>query len=483
MKKRLLVILLAAAVLFTFMPVMASAGTPHTWDSTHTYYYNSNGDPIKDCWFIINGVTYHFRSDGKVDKGWFYTNGGEKCFYGDPNTGAQVTGWKKIGGYWYYFARANGNSEDGQYYEIGCMYDHGAAKISGKWYYFGKKGNASKWGKLQYGWIKDGSDWYYGDPDKDGQLVTGWKKIGGKWYYFETASENYYCIGQMYEDGPFTISKSGKPYVYFFSKDGDLRSGWIRDPNYSNVWYYADPDRDCQLITGWKKIDGCWYYFNDPNYYMYADTIMEIGSKYYAFDKNGKLHDSTGWVKLTAGWVYTDSNGIAASGWKKIGGEWYYFYAPGYMAAENWTSDSKGTCWMDKDGHITKGKWIKTGGEWYYLKPNGYRAENQWVRDSIGWMYVDEYGLIKKNQWWFDYDEMEWYFLKENGYMACNEWAEDAIGKQWMGKDGKIVKNQLVQYNGSTYYVDEEGYMVTDQIVTINGIQYYFGPDGRMAAG
>ena len=131
MRRKLLVVLLAMAVLFTFMPLTAYANTPENgWDDTHTYYY-VDGTMLTDAWRQIeeNGVeSWHFfGSDGKVKKGWFKEY--DEYYYGDPSTGALWLGWKKIGGYWYYFAPT-----DNEYYDEGGMYDQGVMQINGKWY-------------------------------------------------------------------------------------------------------------------------------------------------------------------------------------------------------------------------------------------------------------------------------------------------------------------------------------------------------------
>ena len=107
-----------------------------------------------------------------------------------------------------------------------------------------------------------------------------------------------------------------------------------------------------------------------------------------------------------------------APGWHKDdAGEWHYYNADGTMLTEGWAKDSKGWCYLDADGNITKGKWIKdTNGEWYYLKANGYMAANEWAKDSKGWMYMDSSGKITKSKW-VKYNG-SWYYLKADGYMA-----------------------------------------------------------------
>ena len=76
----------------------------------------------------------------------------------------------------------------------------------------------------------------------------------------------------------------------------------------------------------------------------------------------------------------------------------------------------------------------------HYLKANGYMAANEWTKDSKGWMWMAGSGKITKSKW--IQDKGEWYYLKANGYMAANEWAEDSTNWYWMGANGKIASTQ-----------------------------------------
>ena len=448
MKKRLLAMVLSVALVLAFMPVVALAGRDEGWDESHTHYWYYSEMVTDEMFKVIEDKGYYyFQHDGTVKKGWILHNG--RYYYGDPDKGGKLAlGWKKIRGYWYYFAPQYGNSENGNLYYEGEMYGDGPDKINGKWYYFGKSDNATKWGKLQYKWIKEKDEyghviWYYGDPDKDGQMAAGWKKIDGKWYYFEKELGDYYNYGTMYAGGVFKIDD----HFYYLSDSGALKTGWIKETfSYTDadgdtfaydIWYYGDPAKDSQLAEAWKKIDGKWYYFDDGSFCeMVANMTYEITGKTYAFNRNGSLHEKAGWVDLyeewtdkngkkqkESWWVYTDNKGIATIGWKKIGGYWYYFDLGGYMVSDDWASDSAGTCWMDSNGRITKDKWIKYEGNWYYLKANGYRAEDEWAKDSKGWLYMDE--------------------------------------------TGRITVDEVITYKGNQYYVGDDGYMVVNKEFTV----------------
>lgn len=78
-------------------------------------------------------------------------------------------------------------------------------------------------------------------------------------------------------------------------------------------------------VSGWKKIDGKWYYFNE-------DKIM-----------------FTGWLKDNQKWYNLSSDGTMNTGWKKIDGKWYHF---------------------NEDGSMSIG-WINDSGSWYFTNSSG----------------------------------------------------------------------------------------------------------------
>ena len=308
------------------------------------YYYLSSGKrasgwaKIKGIWYYfddymysggihyIDDDCYWFSNSGAMITGWYKDSDGD-WYYFLPS-GKRASGWAKIKGIWYYFGSYM--YSDGEYYidnayyrfnKSGAMFTGwykdsdgdwnyylssgkmatGWQKISGKWYYFGKYGwmekdcieiiggkgyKFAKSGYLMYanttGWVKiyDGNgnlDYAY-YVSSGGALAVGWKKIGGKWYYFDT----YNCEMEN-DEWPETINNKG----YFFRSNGVMQGeagGWIKRDDY--YWYYAN--KGGSLVTGWKKINGKWYYFDaDGGYYMYRGGTYKINQKSYTFDDNG----------------------------------------------------------------------------------------------------------------------------------------------------------------------------------------------------
>ncbi len=87
-------------------------------------------------------------------------------------------GWKLIDGNWCYF-KEDGVLVTNTWYQL--LY-----KETNEWYYFNEKGY------MVTGWLKEGENWYYLNPQSDGtqgKMYTGWQLIDEKWYYFNEVSD------------------------------------------------------------------------------------------------------------------------------------------------------------------------------------------------------------------------------------------------------------------------------------------------------
>lgn len=124
-------------------------------------------------------------------------------------------------------------------------------------------------------------------------------------------------------------------------------------------------------------------------------------------------------------------NGVKATGWKLIGGSWYYFYSNGTMATG----------------------WVKNGGKWYYLKSSGEMA--------TGWNLIDG----------------SWYLLYADGAMATG-WAKNGGKWYYLKPSGAMVTGWL-ELDGKKYYLSSSGAMVTGK-VTIGGKEYNFSDSGAL---
>lgn len=102
----------------------------------------------------------------------------------------------------------------------------------------------------------------------------------------------------------------------------DASAEWKTNDN--NTWSWIEND---SKVTGWRLINGSWYYFDD-------DGTMHIGWLKYN-DKWYKLSDSgnmiTGWIKDNEKWYYANPSGDLETGRLTIDGKTYDFSSDGTM--------------------------------------------------------------------------------------------------------------------------------------------------------
>ena len=165
-------------------------------------------------------------------------------------------------------------------------------------------------------------------------------------------------------------SKTMPARRFVFQDNGAIQeiqmTGWKKiDGN----WYYLD--NFGFFHTGWQKIDGKWYYFNTSG--VMQKGWQKVDGKWYYLNPGGDM--VTGWKKIANKWYYFNSSGIMQTGWKDIGSKTYYFKPSGEMAAGEWC----------------KGWWLNKDGCWVYP----YKAS--WKQNSKGWYYEDTSGWYAKN--------------------------------------------------------------------------------------
>ena len=218
------------------------------------------------------------------------------------------------------------------------------------------------------------------------------------------------------------------------------------------------------VTTGWKQINGKYYYFNisgvmqaskwiSSTYYVKADGSMAVSqlvdnNKYYV-DANGKWVKSTGWIKINSKLYYLSNGVVQTSTWKKVGGKWYYFNASGIMETSKWISGKYyvkadgtmevsalvdgGKYYVDSDGKwVQSTQWLEINSKRYYMT-SGNIQQSKWVKINNKWYYFDTSGVMQTSKWISGQ-----YYVKDDGTMATSEWVDG--GKYYVGSDGKWIK-------------------------------------------
>ena len=352
------------------------------WQQINGKWYYFDPDfcfAYTDGHYEIQGAEYYFDKDGSLKTGWIeeiytFENGNTETawYYADPS-GKLLSGWQLIGNNWYYF--------EPNFFQ---MRSDGIIEIDNTFYFFRPDGAMGTGWCLKEWPTGEGTsyqDWFYAEPD--GQLVEGWQYINGAWYYFEDTSgyAPYMCRGASNIGGTW----------YVFQDSGALvnTAGWVHT---AASWFYTNARGVPE--TGWKYLDGAWYYFM-PEWGRMCTNACAVDGSLYTFGKDGVMTGQVttpGWHKLGNDWFFVQADGKAATGWTTIGNDWYYFLEDGSMISggalyldntdnlyflldsgalvsqEGWY-----TCWdewffVGSDG-ICRTGWQKVGNSWYYLEP------------------------------------------------------------------------------------------------------------------
>ncbi len=97
----------------------------------------------------------------------------------------------------------------------------------------------------------------------------------------------------------------------------------------------------------------------DKNYYDYYG-IKPNSLKTF---QNGKTY-------------YFDNNYKMATGWKKVNGIWYYFNDYGAAVVKIWLKSGGKWYYLQEDGTMATSKWIKWYNKWYYVGKDGAMYAN-----------------------------------------------------------------------------------------------------------
>lgn len=412
------------------------------------YTTNANGEVVKET-ELPNGWTYsatnhnyRYMKDGKPYTGWvgdYYIEGGYMRF----NTSVKYEGA-------YYYLGADGRYVRNGWYQLPY----------GEWIY------ARADGRLFYNeWMKSGGNWYYFEgtsmaiyncwidgvlnrfdedgiwlgevSEKDGDMPTkadGWQKIGGKWYYYHAGDP---ISGRAYIDGAWYCFGSASFHMYAEEADETSRfmiTNGIDNPGEGSDCFYYGADGKRANYTGWKKIDGMWYYFNADH--SMAHGLQKIGGKYYYFETIGIFDENDIAKSMNGAPAMMTNEGCV------IGGELYLF-------------GDDGSC----NGATTSNGWHSAGGIWYYVR--GGKA------------VCDE--TIQIGGTWYSFDYDGWMMTDS----ICHIERNGKNGPAYFGKDGALVTKAgwyQLDWGVETrwIYVGADGFVYEDGIYRIGGKDYSF---------
>ena len=394
------------------------------------------------------------------------------------------------------------------------------------------------------GWYFLNEKWYY---YKDGVKYRGWLQDDGEWYYFhhgdsERVNEVPYHDSSALRDS-FYVAENGRVYYfdsdctmvtgdkeidgksYYFHPSGYLESGWISTigvvdqvvfEEYSNFFYVWNG----KIQTGWKEVDGVWYYLKPAMGIMASDEWVQVKTKWYLFDENGIM--LTGEQERNGKTYLLGDSGAMYTGWKKTDdGNWIYYKADGVMAKDEWVMvktqwylfDENGimrtgllerydhTYYFNDNGSMATG-WKKLDGVWYYFRPAendngpaGSMVKDSWVLSGNKWYYIGEDGTMVTGTKEIYSDNSRTYYVyyfNDSGAMQTgwhyvdSAWRFFRIASSDNGPQGSMAKSVWVPAGDKWYYTDNYGAMVLGW-KDIGTKTYYFSSEaanyGQMVTG
>lgn len=131
---------------------------------------------------------------------------------------------------------------------------------------------------------------------------------------------------------------------------------WKQD---SNGWWNTEGS---SYSTGWRAINGSWYYFNTDGYMK------------------------TGWVNDGGTWYYLQSSGEMRTGWINDGGTWYYLQSSGAMKT-GWINDNGVWYFASTSGAMQTGV-IQIDGKVYYFASNGAMQVGNVTIDGVVYTFA-----------------------------------------------------------------------------------------------
>ena len=271
-------------------------------DGERWFYFNNKGKKVVNDTKKINGKTYLFDSDGKMEFGWQQDNNtGDMYYYGDENDGARTESK------WLWLERSGNLSDedldDGQnkglcddtssdpcddegwywFQSSGKMYkDKTKKKINGKFYMFNEHG------QMLYEWIDNKKVSVGSNAQLDAKRADGSVATAGEMLYYNVNEEGWRADGWYQIDGSEAMKT-----------DSDTD------------WYYID---DGEMYHASKTDDYAGTSDGGSRVYVMRKKVKVSGNKYFAFNEKGQMQDGLQYIVKDHGFFYFDENGYQKTG-------------------------------------------------------------------------------------------------------------------------------------------------------------------------
>lgn len=273
-----------------------------------------------------------------------------------------------------------------------------------------------------------------------------WYEVGGEKKWMDNGS---YVSGWRLIDGKY----------YFFDKSTNLVKGWFQDE--SNSWYFSDYETGI-MQTGWTPANSTdWYYLNPVNGIMQSNTDIDIdGSKYFFSDmgimlRGEQVINGYKYILAQSGEFISKGEKVEDEGaWVNEGGQ-YYFVKNG-VKQTGWLSIGTKKYYLEKPtGKMLINKQV-IDGKTYEFARNGELigeiedADVDYAKNYDATLYrsakSDLLELLNEEREYEDVEELGWIRsdgLDKAAFVRANELTEKLSDTRPNGKDWETVLSDL----------------------------------------
>ena len=291
-------------------------------------------------------------------------------------------------------------------------------------YISGSADNGSGSGRVGHAWnmVKLGDNWYHVDTTWDDPTSTAYVSGWERYTYFlisdaEIGKNHFWSARVLASEG---IEWTGEP-------------GWLLT---GTGWVYYDQRGN--LVTQPAEVDGKFYGFGEDGRLLTLGWHQINGSYYYIYADGTVARNQ--WLSDGGYWYYCKDDGRMVTGWREIKGEYYYF-EPGGQMATGWLNDNGTYYYLSAGGSMVTG-WLGDGGEWYYLDSKTGAMRTGWIQVKGDWYLMDSSGAMLTG---WQKSGGNWYFFRDSGKMVTGWYEEPANASHpdrscwyWFDKDGRM---------------------------------------------
>lgn len=229
-------------------------------------------------------------------------------------------------------------------------------------------------------------------------------------------------------------------------------------------------------LTGLQKINGRYYYFNSRG--VMQTGVVRIGTKLYYFSaKTGQR--MYGWIRTSSATYYAKSGtGVLLAGctW----GRYTFGWDGKLITVKNGWVRSGGKTYYYQNGKKVTGLVTISGKKYYFARKTGAMQKNVFIIVGGNKYYLGSSGYALTNRWlkWRTYR----YFASSSGALCKGIVKLGNYYYYFNTSNARMVTNSFKSWNGNTYYLQAyNGRAITSRQLWLSSkIVYYFDWRGRM---